>query len=126
MGRQDVEEDRGPYACFICLTPIIVNMYNATATPCCRRRVHHACYQQHVHALAACGHCQRPFAAQAAIDPIGNPLINEDLAMREVQIQQAIQDLEALLQPGALKARIQQVRVFYFTNHCLLEHFKKI
>ena len=34
--------------------------------------------------------------------------------MREVQIQQAIQDLEALLQPGALKARIQQVRVFLF------------
>ena len=114
MGRQDVEEDRGPYACLICLTPITVNMYNATATPCCRRRVHHACYQQHVHALAACGHCRRPFAAQPAIDPIGNPLINEDLPMREVQIQQAIQDLEALLQPGALKARIQQVRVFLF------------
>ena len=49
----------------------------------------------------------------AAIDPIGNPLINEDLAMREVQTQQAIQDLEALLQPGALEARIQQVRVFF-------------
>ena len=33
--------------------------------------------------------------------------------MREVQRQQAIQDLEALLQPGALEARIQQVCVFF-------------
>ena len=35
-------------------------------------------------------HCRRPFAAQAAIDPIRNPPINEDLAMREAQRQQAI------------------------------------
>ena len=33
--------------------------------------------------------------------------------MREVQRQQAIQDLEALLQPGALEARIPQVCVFF-------------
>lgn len=126
LRRQDVEEDGAPYDCFICLTSITVNMYNATATPCCTRRVHRACYQQHVHTSAACGHCRRPFAAQAAIDPIRNPPINEDLARREAQRQQAIQDLEALLQPGALEARIQQVCVFfYFTNRCLREHFKK-
>ena len=113
LRRQDVEEDGAPYDCFICLTSITVNMYNATATPCCTRRVHRACYQQHVHTSAACGHCRRPFAAQAAIDPIRNPPINEDLAMREAQRQQAIQDLEALLQPGALEARIQQVCVFF-------------
>ena len=125
LRRQDVEEDGAPYDCFICLTSITVNMYNATATPCCTRRVHRACYQQHVHTSAACGHCRRPFAAQAAIDPIRNPPINENLARREAQRQQAIQDLEALLQPGGLKARIQQVCVFYFTNRCLREHFKK-
>ena len=94
LRRQDVEEDGAPYDCFICLTSITVNMYNATATPCCTRRVHRACYQQHVHTSAACGHCRRPFAAQAAIDPIRNPPINEDLARREAQRQQAIQDLE--------------------------------
>ena len=91
LRRQDVEEDGAPYDCFICLTSITVNMYNATATPCCTRRVHRACYQQHVHTSAACGHCRRPFAAQAAIDPIRNPPINKDLARREAQRQQAIQ-----------------------------------
>ena len=113
LRRQDVEEQRAPYHCFICLTPITVNMYDASATPCCTRQVHRACYQQHAHTLAACGHCRRPFATQAAIDQLRNPLINEDLAIREVQRQQAIQDLEALLQPGALEARIQQVCVFF-------------
>ena len=49
----------------------------------------------------------------SCIDPLRNPPINEDLAMREVQRQQAIQDLEALLQPGALEARIPQVCVFF-------------
>ena len=78
LRRQDVEEQRGPYHCFICLTPITVNMYDASATPCCTRQVHRACYQQHAHTLAACGHCRRPFATQAAIDPLRNPLINED------------------------------------------------
>ena len=64
---------------------------------------------------------------QAAIDPLRNPPINEDLAIREVQRQQAIQDLEALLQPGALEARIQKVCVFfYFTNRCLREHLRKV
>ena len=126
LRRQDVEEQRAPYDCFICLTPITVNMYDAAATPCCTRQVHRACYQQHAHTLAACGHCRRQFATQAAIS-LRNPLINEDLAIREVQRQQAIQDLEALLQPGALEARIQQVCVFfYFTNRCLREHLRKI
>ena len=58
----------------------------------------------------------------SCIDPLRNPPINEDLAMREVQRQQAIQDLEALLQPGALEARIPQVcatgRKNGFTSVC--------
>ena len=36
--------------------------------------------------------------------------------MREAQRQQAIQDLEALLQPGAFEARIQQVCVFFISR----------
>ena len=32
-----------------------------------------------------------------------------DMELREQQRQQAIRDLEALLQPGALEARIEQV-----------------
>ena len=124
LRRQDVEEDGAPYDCFICLTSITVNMYNATATPCCTRRVHLACYQQHVHTSAACGHCRRPFAAQAAIDPIRNPPINEDLARREAQRQQARFGSIA----STWSARSQDstgMCVFYFTNRCLREHFKK-
>ena len=45
LARQDVEEDGRPYDCFICLTQINVNMHNATATPCCERRIHRQCYQ---------------------------------------------------------------------------------
>ena len=46
--------------------------------------------------------------------------------MREVQRQQAIQDLEALLQPGALEARIQQVCVFFILRIVVCVNISKI
>ena len=66
LARQDVEEDGRPYDCFICLTQITVNMHNATATPCCQRRIHRRCYQSHVHTSDTCGLCREPFTVHEA------------------------------------------------------------
>ncbi|CAH3114966.1 unnamed protein product [Pocillopora meandrina] len=65
LARQDVEADGRP-DCLICLTRINVNMHNATATPCCQRRVHRQCYQSHVHTSNTCGLCREPFAVHEA------------------------------------------------------------
>ena len=42
------------------------------------------------------------------------------MELREQQRQQAIRDLEALLQPGVLEARIEQVclKVLVFSQRC--------
>ena len=116
LARQDVEEDGRPYDCIICLTQINVNMHNATASPCCQRRIHRRCYQSHVHTSDTCGLCREPFTVHEAqaMAAIANPepehpIRQTDMELREQQRQQAIRDLEALLQPGALEARIEQV-----------------
>ena len=105
-----------PYDCFICLTRINVNMLNATVTPCCQRRVHRQCYQTHVHTSNTCGHCREPLAVHEAqaMATIANPepehpFRQADMELCEQQRQQAIRDLEALLQPGSPEARIERV-----------------
>ena len=72
---QDVEEDGRPSDCFICLTRINVNMHNATATPCCQRRIHRQCYQTHVRTSNTCGHCREPFTVHEAqaMATVANP-----------------------------------------------------
>ena len=84
-------------------------MYQSTAiliTPCCQRRIHCWCYQSHVHTSDTCGLCREPFTVHKAQAAIANP--EPEHPIRQ-QRQQAIRDLEALLQPGALEARIEQV-----------------
>ena len=92
-------------------------MYQSTAiliTPCCQRRIHRWCYQSHVHTSDTCGLCREPFTVHEAQAAIANPepehpIRQTAMELREQQRQQAIRDLEALLQPGALEARIEQV-----------------
>ena len=50
-----------------------------------------------------------------------HPFLKADMELHEQQRQQAIRDLEALLQPGALKARIEQVCfkvLIFFLKQC--------
>lgn len=101
MARQDIEEDGAPYNCFIRMIPSTVNMAVATATPCCQRRIHRHCYQNHVHTYNTCGIFREPFAAQEAGAVVGAaaleeepPRMNADTELREAQRQQAIQDHE--------------------------------
>lgn len=101
LARQDVQVDGTSYACLLCLTMIDVTMRGATLTPCCSRRIHRTCYDHHVATSDNCGHCRAPFAASAAI--------SDDVTNKERQRQQAIRDLEALLEPGAIEDRITQV-----------------
>ena len=103
-------------------------MHNATATPCCQRRIHRQCYQTHVRTSNTCGHCREPFTVHEAqaMATVANPepehpFLNADMELHEQQRQQAIRDLEALLQPGALKARIEQVYfkvLIFFLKQC--------
>ena len=82
----------------------------------CQRRIHRRCYQSHVHTSDTCGLCREPFTVHEAqaMAAIANPepehpIRQTDMELREQQRQQAIRDMEALLQPGALEARIEQV-----------------
>lgn len=74
-------------------------MRGAKVTPCCSRRNHRTCYQRHVATSDCCGHFRAPFEA----NPAGVP-------NRKQQRQQAIRDLEALLEPGAIEDWITQIR----------------
>ena len=82
-------------------------MHNATATPCCQRRIHRQCYQTHVRTSNTCGHCREPFTVHEAqaMATVANP--EPEHLFRKADME--LRDLEALLQPGALKARIEQV-----------------
>ena len=93
LAQQEVEVDDTSYACFLCLIMVDVTMHAAKLTPCCSRRIHRICYQHHVNSHDCCGNCRTPFAAT-------NPIRVPD---REQQRQQAIRDLEALLEPGAIE-----------------------
>ena len=103
-------------------------MHNATATPCCQRRIHRQCYQTHVRTSNTCGHCREPFTVHEAqaMATVANPepehpFRKAHMELHEQQRQQAIRDLEALLQPGALKARIEQVYfkvLIFFLKQC--------
>ena len=103
-------------------------MHNATATPCCQRRIHRQCYQTHVRTSNTCGHCREPFTVHEAqaMATVANPepehpFRKADMELHEQQRQQAIRDLEALLQPGALNARIEQVCfkvLIFFLKQC--------
>lgn len=80
-----------------CLTIIDVTMRGAKLTPCRSRCIHRTCYTHHVATSDHCGHCRAPFAA-----------FPNGVTTREQQRQQAIRDLEALLEPGAIEERITQ------------------
>ena len=99
LAQQEVDVDDTSYACFLCLIMIDVTMHAAKLTPCCSRRIHRICYQHHMNSHDCCGNCRTPFAAT-------NPVRVPD---REQQRQQAIRDLEALLEPGAIEDWITQV-----------------
>ena len=101
LAQQEVEVDDTPYACFLCLVMIDVTMRGAKPTLCCSRRIHRTCRQHHVNSHDCYGNCRTPFAAT-------NPVRVPD---REQQRQQALRDLEALLEPGAIEDRITQVGV---------------
>ncbi|PFX27137.1 hypothetical protein AWC38_SpisGene8162 [Stylophora pistillata] len=121
------EEDGQSYPCFICLVPITVNLMQVTVTTCCGRGIHRRCPDEHRASSNYCGHCRHPFPSrqrlyddendgpfaygEAQENPVaqfGNippPLSAEHVNMR----QQAIADLRALLEPGALEARNREV-----------------
>ena len=99
LAQQEVEVDDTPYACFLYLVMVDVTMRGAKLTPCCSRRIHRTCYQHHVNSHDCCGNCRTTFAAT-------NPVRVPD---REQQCQQAIRDLEALLEPCTIEDRIAQV-----------------
>ena len=99
LAQQEVEVDDTPYACFLCLVMIDVTMRGLKLTPCCSRRIHLTFYQHHVNSHDFCGNCRTPFATT---NPVHVPY-------REKQRQQAIRDLETLLEPGAIEYRITQV-----------------
>ena len=91
--------DDTPYACFLCLVMIDVTMRGAKPTLCCSRRIHRTCRQHHVNSHDCYGNCRTPFAATNSVR----------VPDREQQRQQALRDLEALLEPGAIEDRITQV-----------------
>ncbi|PFX17940.1 hypothetical protein AWC38_SpisGene17715 [Stylophora pistillata] len=105
FARQVVEVDGTSYACFLYLIMIDLSMRGATVTPCSHRRIHRSCFRRLRTTSDQCGHCRAPFAVPAAA-----AIPNEDVTNREQQRQQAIRDLEALLEPGAIKERITNVR----------------
>ena len=73
---EDPEEDGRPYACFICLVQITINLVQVMVTPCCNRRIHRHCLQVHRNTSNQCGHCREPFPAREEPD---NPIQNDDL-----------------------------------------------
>ncbi|PFX24012.1 hypothetical protein AWC38_SpisGene11417 [Stylophora pistillata] len=107
LARQVVEVDGTSYACFLYLIMIDVSMTGATVTPCFHRGSHRSCFLRYRTTTDQCGYFRAPFAVPAAA-----AIPNEDVTNRE-QRQQAIRDLEALLEPGAIEERITKYcRIF--------------
>ena len=112
---RDGQDDK----CFICQDEITITMRRARTTPCCMKRIHFACYQTHRRASRTCGNCRREWTTvqnpRAPFPPAPSRIYLPEIPRvaegerREQQRLQAIQDLEALLAPGALEHRITQV-----------------
>ena len=95
--------------------------------PCCQNRVHRHCLRNHIRTSSTYGLCQASFPdsfvarhrAPTAVIPEDemNETINQfDNALpqdREQLRMQAIAELEQLLRPGVLEARIRDVSISY-------------